>query len=96
MSVRWQTLISDDSGQIDYGRVRSFVTVGLAALAGLMVLVAVIIEVGFGKKTPHDALLIMVTSMLAPLTGAVITERLTQSKAARASRGVPAVPDPPS
>lgn len=84
MSIRWATLLADVDGTIDYSRVRSFVSVGLAMIAGIAT-----VWVVFMARDVNETLVgIMVAACVAPLTGGKIGDAIMQRREARATAKV--------
>jgi len=70
--IRWSTLVADEKGVINYGRVRGFVSVGLATLAGIAT-----VWVVFMARDVNETLVgIMVAACVAPLTGGQVADGL--------------------
>lgn len=89
--IRWQTLIADPDGTIDYVRVRSLVSILLAVAAGVMA-----VWVVFISRAINETLVgIAVGALVIPLTGGKIGDAIVQRKAARETAQVVAgvVPD---
>lgn len=78
--IRWSSLLADpQSGVIDYIRVRSFVSVVLASIAG----VATVWVVFMARDVNETLVGIMVAACVAPLTGGKIADAVVQRKAAQ-------------
>jgi hypothetical protein len=76
MPIRWDTLLSDETGVVDYVRVRALAAVLLALLGGLIVVVAGLVEMFIGE-VPHNALMIAVGALVLPLTGGKIMDAVS-------------------
>lgn len=78
--IRWSTLVADPAtGVIDYARVRSFVSVCLASLAGI----ATVWVVFLTSRDINEYLVgIMVAACVAPMTGGKIADGIAQRAAA--------------
>ena len=78
MSIRWATLLASPDGTIDYARVRSFVSVCLAAIAG----VATVWVIFLARDVNEYLVGIMVAACVAPMTGGKIADGIAQRAAA--------------
>ena len=100
--IRWSTLVADDKGVINYGRVRGLVSVILATVAGIATVAVV-----FVVRDINEYLVgIMVAACVAPLTGGQVADGLRGIKERAATAKVvagespgrrasdPAVPSP--
>jgi hypothetical protein len=82
--MNWSTLIADPDGVIDYSRVRSLVSVLLAAAAGVMAVCVVFIV-----RDINEALVsIAVGALVLPLTGGKIADGIASRNAAAATAKV--------
>lgn len=77
--IRWSTLVADDSGIIDYPRVRSLVSVILATLGG----VAAVWVIFLVREVNETLVGIVVAALVAPLTGGKIGDAIAQRKASK-------------
>jgi|SRR6267378_2520892 len=77
--IRWQTLVADSDGVIDYVRVRSLVSILLAIGAGVMA-----VWVVFITRAINESLVgIAVGALVLPLTGGKIGDAIVQRRAAQ-------------
>lgn len=72
MPVNWSTLISDHTGTVDYGRVKSLLSVILAALAGVVMIAAASLEAWTRVDIPTTHILIIGGALVLPITGGVV------------------------
>jgi hypothetical protein len=68
-NVRWETIVTDTHGVIDYRRVRSAVSVLLAVFAGVSLVAAMA-----GLIHPGDYVVLGTSALVLPITGAKITD----------------------
>jgi hypothetical protein len=77
--IHWGTLLADPAtGVIDYARVRSFVSVCLAAVAGI----ATVWVIFLARDVNEYLVGIMVAACVAPMTGGKIADGIAQRAAA--------------
>jgi NO-binding membrane sensor protein with MHYT domain len=74
MSIRWASLIADLTGEVDYTRIRSLVSVVLATVGGLLAVWVVFHEVLAQEALPSGNLGIAVGALVLPLTGGKIAD----------------------
>jgi hypothetical protein len=70
--IRWSSFIADDTGDVDYVRVRALASVLLAVLGGLVTTAVTLIVLFTAKEVPVTIFSIMVTALVLPLTGGKI------------------------
>jgi hypothetical protein len=102
--IRWQTLIADDEGAIDFARMKQLVSIVLALVGGGVVIAAVILELALKVDLPSGMVLIACGVLVGPLTGGQVADGIAgQLASRRISRGLavgrrgtdPAGPVPP-
>lgn len=78
MSIKWSTLIADDGGNIDYARLRSFVSVLLAVCGGALMIFAGAMEIVREHDLPTDHVLLAAGALVLPLTGGRIADGVSR------------------
>jgi hypothetical protein len=98
-NIKWSTLIADDSGVIDYARLKSFTAIVLGLLGAAVVLGAAVLELGLRETLPDSAVSTAVYALVVPLTGGVLMTgwnkgKLQLEERKRLSQAQPAVVEP--
>jgi hypothetical protein len=74
-AIRWETFVTDELGVVDYGRVRSLVSV-LLAIAGGIALTASML----GLIHPGEYVALGTSAMIIPITAGKITDVLAAKR----------------
>lgn len=74
MSIHWSTLIANSEGDIDYTRLRAFVSLILALSGGALMIFAGALEVIQNHDLPTDHVLLAAGALVLPLTGGRIAD----------------------
>ena len=72
MPIRWSTFITDADGVVDYSRVRSLVSIGLAVLGALVLVAGAVMEIAKLVPVPFQYVLIVSGVLVIPVTGGQI------------------------
>jgi len=83
MSIKWQSLLTDQTDAIDYAKLGKLVSIVLALLGGLGLLTAMAVEIATKVDVPTGTILITCGVLIAPLTGGHIADGISGVLASR-------------
>jgi hypothetical protein len=72
--IKWETLLTNAEGVIEYDRLSRFVAILLACLGALVVIIGAVLELGFGKVLPSEHADTAVWALVLPFTGGKIAD----------------------
>jgi len=92
MSVRWQTLIADENGTIDYVRVRQLVSVILGIAGGCLMIAAAAVEILKLQAVPSGNIALIGGGLVLPITGGQIAGAIVAKRTLKEEPGPEAAP----
>ena len=78
--IKWQILIADDDGNVSLHRVRKFVAILLGIAGGIMLVVAVAVEIFMQVSVPLGMVGVVGAILVSPITGGWVADSFAAAR----------------